>query len=87
MTEKGSGTVLSARIGEGSGCGGGPRGTIHRSDETRQRPKGQRQRPSFQEWQYWRDRGLPEDPRGADSDEAEEVEEPEAVEVVTGDLV
>ena len=34
MTEKGSGTVLSVRTGEGSGCGGGPRGTIHRSDET-----------------------------------------------------
>ena len=31
--------------------------------------------------------GVPEDPRGSVSDEAEEVEEPEAAEVVTGDLV
>ena len=49
--------------------------------------KGQRQHPSFQEWQYWLDWGLPEDPRGSVSDKAEEVEEPEAAEVVTGDLV
>ena len=34
MTEMGSGTVLSVRTGEGSGCGGGPHGTIYRSDET-----------------------------------------------------
>ena len=34
MTEKGSGTVLSLQSDEGSGRGGGPRGTIHRSDET-----------------------------------------------------
>ena len=52
----------------------------------RQRPKGQRQRPSFQEWQYWLDWGLPEDPKGSVSDKAEQVEEPEAAEVVTGDL-
>ena len=52
----------------------------------RQRPKGQRQRLSFQEWQYWLDRGLPEDPKGSVSDKAEEVKEPEAAEVVTGDL-
>ena len=34
MTQKESGTVLSVRSGEGSGCEGGPRGTFHRSDET-----------------------------------------------------
>ena len=73
MTEKGSGTVLSVRTGEGSGCGGDPRGTIHRSDET-----GSDQRASDS---AHRSRS------GSVSDEIEEVEEPEATEVVTGDLV
>ena len=40
------------------------------------RPKGHRQHPSFQEWQYWLDWGLPEDTRGSVSDKAEEVKEP-----------
>ena len=86
MTQKGSGTVLYVRSGEGSGCEGGPRGTFHRSDET---GRGQRASDSvsFQEWQYWLDRGLPKDARSSVSDKAEEIEEPEAAEVVTGDLV
>ena len=53
----------------------------------RQRPKGQRQRPSFQDRQYWLYRGLPEDARGSVSDKAEEVKEPKAAEVVAEDLV
>ena len=53
----------------------------------RQWPKGQQQHPSFQECQYWLDLGLPEDARGSVSDKAEEVEEPEAAEVVARDMV
>ena len=61
----------------------------HVSQEWRNRqwPKGQRQHPSFQECQYWLDWGLPKDARGSVSDQAEEVEEPEAAEVVARDLV
>ena len=53
----------------------------------RQRPEGQRQRPSFQELQYWLDWGLPEDASGSVSDKAEDIEVPRAAEVVTGDLL
>ena len=53
----------------------------------RQRPKGQWQRPSFQEWQYLLDRGLSEDARGSVTDKVEEVEELEVAEVLAGDLV
>ena len=55
-----------------------------------QRPKGQQQRLSFQEWQYWLDWGLPEDASGSVSDKAEEFAgfaESGAAEVVVGDLV
>ena len=49
--------------------------------------EGQKQHPSFQEWQYWLDRGLPKDARGSVSDKAGEVQEPEAAEVVARDLL
>ena len=55
--------------------------------QNRQQPKGQQQHPSFQEWQYWLDQGLPNDARGSVSDKEGEVEEPEAAGEVAGDLV
>ena len=60
----------------------------HVSQELRnwQRPKGHRQRLSFQERQHCLYQGLPEDARGSVSDRAEEVKEPKAAEVVAGEL-
>ena len=86
MTEKGSGTILSVCSGEGSGYKGGPHGMFHRSDETgsSQRASNIAHHSRSGNTGYG---GLPEDARGSVSDKAGEVEEPEAAEVVAGDLV